>query len=218
MKVAILNGSENRTGTTAQVANWLLDLYRTQHQFAGEVISLADRSIQDCGFCGGCNTKPDPCALDDDVPQIIETLLASDVIVYAVPVHAFGMASVMQRFIERAGVGYLRFTRPLENKVGGVAVVGRRYSHEGVVSQLHLNMMLNKLILPGSGFPPTFRSELHPQFLDDLEAVEAATAMVARTAEIAATIKEKAMPQALTAAPVAGREVRGGGSPFVGSR
>ena len=212
MKVTILNGSENPGGTTSKVSNWLLGRYRTRHRFQGQVINLSEQTINPCGMCGGCNTNPSPCGVDDDVPQIVSAMRESDVIVYAVPVHAFGMASVMQRFIERAGVGYLRFERPLINKVGGVVVVGRRYSHESVVSQLYLNMMLNKIILPGSGFPPTFRSEHRPVFSDDVEAVEAAEAMVDRTVEVARALHQKlrsngsgsparSLPLAITAAP-----------------
>lgn len=192
MKVAVLNGSENASGNTATICRWLVDTYRQNFDIDGEIISLADYSIQECGFCGGCNTRPVPCGLEDDVRPIIDKLLASDIVIYAVPVHGFGMASVMQRFIERAGVGYLRFNRPLANKVGGVVVAGRRYSHEGVVAQLYLNILLNKMILPGSGFPVVFRTAEYPNVLDDTEGVAAANAMIARTAEIARLLEDTA--------------------------
>jgi multimeric flavodoxin WrbA len=192
VKVAIINGSENASGNTASICRWLVDTYRQKFDIDGEVISLADYSIQECGFCGGCNARPKPCGLEDDVRPIIDIMLASDIVIYAVPVHGFGMASVMQRFIERAGVGYLRFNRPLANKVGGVVVAGRRYSHEGVVAQLYLNILLNKMILPGSGFPVVFRNAEYPNFLDDTEGVAAANAMIVRTAEIAHLLRDPA--------------------------
>lgn len=185
MYVTIINGSENADGSTRAVADWLLDQYKAEHAFGGEVISLAEHSIAGCGTCGQCNTRSDPCEVDDDVRSIISRMLRANVIVYAAPVHGFGTAAVMQRFVERAGVGYLRFTRPLANKVGGIVVVGRRYSHESVLSQLQMNLLLNRMILPGSGYPVVFRSADYPNFRDDREAVSSARAMVTRTAEVA---------------------------------
>lgn len=85
-------------------------------------------------------------------------MIEADAIIYATPVHAFGLNSITQTFLERAGVGYLRFYRPLKNKLAGIIIVGRRYSHEQAWSQLALNIVLNKMILAGAGFPATVYS------------------------------------------------------------
>lgn len=39
-------------------------------------------------------------------------------------------------------------------------MVGRRYGHTAVFSQVVLNVLLNKMILVGSGFPPCFQTQL----------------------------------------------------------
>ncbi|MBY8854394.1 NAD(P)H-dependent oxidoreductase, partial [Saccharothrix sp. MB29] len=67
--------------------------------------------------------------------------------------HGFGTSALMQAFIERSGVGYLRFERPLTNKVAGVIVTGRRYAHTEVYNHLVTNVLLNRMVLIGSGFP-----------------------------------------------------------------
>jgi multimeric flavodoxin WrbA len=80
-------------------------------------------------------------------------------------VHGFGTASLMQTFIERAGVGYLRFDRPLSNKVAGIISVARRYSAGEVWAQLTVNALLNRMIIVGSGFP----AEVHALHVGDAE-------------------------------------------------
>jgi multimeric flavodoxin WrbA len=97
--------------------------------------------------------------MSDDIPKIVDQMLEADAIIYALPVHAFGINSLMQTFLERAGVGYLRFRRPLEGKLAAVIVTGRRYSHEMAWSQVALNIMLNKMILVGSGFPAVIKND-----------------------------------------------------------
>jgi multimeric flavodoxin WrbA len=89
----------------------------------------------------------------DDIPAVIDKMIAADGIIYAAPVHGFGTAALMQTFIERAGVGYLRFNRPLTNKVAGVITVARRYHAGQVWTQLTVNALLNRMIIVGSGFP-----------------------------------------------------------------
>lgn len=62
--------------------------------------------------------------------------------------------------------------RPLKDKVASVIVIGRRYGHTAVYSQIVLNIMLNKMILAGSGFPVLFMGMLG-QASEDIEALEA---------------------------------------------
>lgn len=97
--------------------------------------------------------------MKDDVHSIVQAMLDADGIIYAFPVHAFGVNSLMQTFLERAGVGYLRFERPLNGKLASVFVTGRRYSHELAWAQIVQNIMLNKMILVGSGFPAVIRND-----------------------------------------------------------
>jgi multimeric flavodoxin WrbA len=116
-------------------------------------------------------------------------MTAADGIVYVAPVHAFGLAHPMQIFLERAGVGYLRFRRPLANKVGGVVVVGRRYSHAQVHAQLVNNVLLNRMILVGSGYPVLFAGGAPGQALEDQEALAALTCLLDRMVSMIGLLK-----------------------------
>jgi len=183
-----LSGSERAEGNTDQILRYAAEVAEQRGaQFS--IISLRDYHIRPCGSCGECNYRQDPCETVDDMPVIIDTMLKADGIIYAVPVHGFGMGHLMQIFIERAGVGYLRFQRPLGNKVGGAIVTGRRYNHEHVHAQLVLNMLLNRMILVGSGFPAVVHGGKRNEAVGDSEGIDAVRRMVNRMIDMAVLLK-----------------------------
>ncbi|MCM3549812.1 oxidoreductase [Niallia circulans] len=158
MKILFLNGSLRRGGSTDGVVDFARQyLEKNYPEVQVETIYLCEKEIQICDSDYYCDTGI--CGIQDDVRGIVNIMKKADAIVYALPVHAFGANSLMQIFLERAGVGYLRFERPLEGKLASVIVTGRRYSHELVWSQIALNIMLNKMILVGSGFPAVVKSD-----------------------------------------------------------
>jgi len=156
-------------------------------------INLRDHVISPCSPCGDCNSRPVPCAVADDMPGIVEEMSRADGIVYATPVHGFGLAHLMQIFIERAGVGFLRFERPLANKVGGIIVTGRRYSEGSVHNQLVDNLLLNRMILVGSGFPALLSNTSPEPGLNDAEGVAALERMVHRMLDMVYLLKRHAI-------------------------
>jgi multimeric flavodoxin WrbA len=159
MKTLIINGSLRRQGSTEGVIDLATaHLNEMPHHNSVEVIHLCDEKITICDSCYECEDKK-VCWMEDSVAPIVKKMVASDCIIYASPVCAFGVNSLMQKFLERAGVGYLRFSRPLEWKLASIIVTGRRYSHEVAWGQIALNIMLNKMILVGSGFPPLIRND-----------------------------------------------------------
>lgn len=73
-----------------------------------------------------------------------------------------------------------------------VVVVGRRYSHESVYSQMILNLLLNRCILVGSGFPATFRSEMgSPE--KDVEALNSMRDGIYRMFELYQSLNDKTL-------------------------
>lgn len=184
----IICGSERANGNTEQVADYTATLMRALGCTAG-VIRLREHRIQPCGGCGECNLRSKPCDANDDMPSIVARLGPADGIVYAVPVHGYGMAHPMQIFIERAGVGYLRFERPLANKVAGAIVTGRRYAHEAVFNQLVNNILLNRMIVVGSGYPATVRGGTPGAAMQDREGLEAVRSLVVRMVGMSQLLK-----------------------------
>jgi multimeric flavodoxin WrbA len=157
MKLAVIVGSSRPCGVSARVVALV-------HRHLGdeatvEEVWLKDYRIDYCDADNACSTED--CALPDDVGQLVTRLSRADALLYVPVMHAYGLNSRFQAFLERMGYGFMRHRqRPLRDKLAAIAVVGRRYGHTAVFSQLVLNVLLNKMILIGSGFPPCFHSQL----------------------------------------------------------
>ena len=175
----IIAGSERSDGNTDQIAQYASNFLGEQHCTA-DIIYLRNYLIKPCGTCGECNTRTHPCEIADDMPSIISRMQKADAVVYAAPVHGYGLAHPMQVFIERAGVGYLRFERPLANKVAGAVVTGRRYAHEAVYHQLISNILLNRMILLGSGYPAVIHGGAPGTGMRDVEGLASLKSHISR--------------------------------------
>ncbi|WP_169944034.1 flavodoxin family protein [Microbispora sp. H11081] len=152
-RIVAINGSE-RDGNTVDVLLHAAEV-AAKRGVDFEAVDLRNIRMVACGPCGDCNDRVVRCVQTDDVAGVVDKMSAADGIIYAAPVHGFGTCSLMQTFLERAGVGYLRFDRPLRNKVAGVIALARRYSAGEVWAQLTANALLNRMIVVGSGFPAT---------------------------------------------------------------
>jgi multimeric flavodoxin WrbA len=154
-----LSGSLRRSGSTEGTLDACVEhLAQAFPEVDVEVVHLCELQIDLCDSCYECETKR-VCWMSDDVASVVRKMMTADGIIYAFPVHAFGVNSLMQAFLERAGVGYLRFSRPLENKPAGIIVTGRRYGHELAWAQVALNVMLNRMVLLGTGFPGVIKND-----------------------------------------------------------
>ena len=196
-KVLIITGSTRRLGITAYASELTKTLFE-EKGLSVKITHLCEANFSPCNSCGGsdesCNYREKPCEKQDDMPLIIKDMLDSDIIIYAAPVHAFGMAHLMQIFLERAGVGYLRFERPLANKLGGCIVTGRKYNLGQVNDQFINNMMLNRMIIPGSGFPALLHGDEVDKSINQTEEIVALEQMVKRLSEVYNILKENVLP------------------------
>jgi len=188
MKVLAINGSERPRGSTWLAVQQILE-HAKGRGCETEQIDLAEHRVIRCE-CGKCNSRPDPCPVEDDVGAVVARMVASDAVFLAAPVHGFGLSSLMQTFIERAGVGHLRFERPLTNRLGAAVVVGRRYGHLDVHAQLLHNLLLNRFIVVGSGFPVIIHSGGEQGVLSDTEGMDALHRNVDRVIDIGTALAE----------------------------
>ena len=182
MKILFLNGALRRKGSTEGAIDICVDHIKAKYPHADtQVVYLCEEEIVNCTSCYKCD-EDGKCYIEDSVFGIVQKMLDADAIIYAFPVNAFGLSSIMQRFLERAGVGYLRFKRPLRNKLSGAIITGRRYSHEIAWAQISLNIMLNEMILVGSGFCPFIKNDgkvLGSEIIDE-EGINSLIAMIDR--------------------------------------
>ncbi|MDP4107406.1 MAG: flavodoxin family protein [Bacillota bacterium] len=99
-KVLILSASPRKNGNS----EILCDQFMKGAEEAGnqvEKISLRDKNIHYCTGCGVCNTTHQ-CVQTDDMAEILEKMLAADVIVMATPVYFYTMNAQMKTLIDRA--------------------------------------------------------------------------------------------------------------------
>lgn len=185
-----IGGSERPAGNTDIALERAGELVRSRGA-RFEAIQLRDFDISPCSPCGDCNSRTTLCAVRDDTPAIVARMKAADGIIYATPVHGFGLAHLMQIFIEHVGVGHLRFERPLANKVGGAIITSRRYSDSHVYHQIVDNILLNRMILVGSGFPALMRNSSDVPGMFDTESTDALERMVHRMVDMVELLRER---------------------------
>ncbi len=184
-----LNGSERPDGNNTVALQHARELLDTRGVDL-EVVRLWDLDMTPCGPCGDCNFRDRPCEVQDDVAGVVDRMAAADGILYATSVHGFGTSPKMPAFIERSGTGYLRFDRRLTNKVGGVIVTGRRYSHVETHAHLLYNVLLNRMLVAGYGFPAVLFGDEAGEVLQDEEGMEMLDRMLHRMVDLMTVVRE----------------------------
>lgn len=99
-KVLILSSSPRRSGNS----DTLCDEFLRGAAEAGndtEKIFLQDKTIRYCTGCSVCSRDGKPCPQKDDAAEVIEKILAADVIVMATPVYFYTMSAQMKTLIDR---------------------------------------------------------------------------------------------------------------------
>ncbi len=106
-KVLILSGSPRKGGNS----DLLCDQFMLGAQAAGnpaEKIFLRDKKIDHCIACGACQDNGGQCVQQDDMAEILDKMIAADVIVMATPVYFYTMNGQMKTLIDRT---YARHTK-----------------------------------------------------------------------------------------------------------
>ncbi|MBS1370555.1 MAG: flavodoxin family protein [Lentisphaeria bacterium] len=99
-KVLILSSSPRRGGNSDLLCDRFLDGAKAAgHQ--AEKIFLAEKNIHYCIGCGACANATRPCIQKDDAAEILEKMVAADVIVLATPVYFYTMSAQLKTLIDR---------------------------------------------------------------------------------------------------------------------
>ena len=98
--VLILSSSPRRGGNSDLLCDqFLLGVKEAGHRV--EKVFLKDRKINYCTGCGTCFEGKKPCPQKDDMPGILDRMVAADVIVMATPVYFYTMCGQMKTLIDR---------------------------------------------------------------------------------------------------------------------
>jgi multimeric flavodoxin WrbA len=99
-KVLVLSASPRRGGNS----DLLCDQFMFGVEEAGnpaEKIFVRDKKINCCTGCGTCYNMGKSCPQEDDMAEVLEKMIAADVIVMATPVYFYTMNGQMKTLIDR---------------------------------------------------------------------------------------------------------------------
>lgn len=102
MKITVFNGSPRaKLGNTNVIVENFLEGAR-QAGAEAEQVYLAKYKINPCRGCKTCWEKtPGKCAQKDDMAELIEKVISSDVMGFATPVYADNVSGMLKNFIDR---------------------------------------------------------------------------------------------------------------------
>ena len=140
MKILVLNGSPKREHSdTLHITRAFLEgMSETACQDI-HIIHVIDKHIEYCTGCFSCMRNGGTCVHDDDMQEILEKILSSDLLIWSFPLYCYGMPAPLKALLER--------TLPLSSMA--MQKVGDRYEHVGQADFSHLRY----LMICGCGFP-----------------------------------------------------------------
>mgnify|MGYP002522510958 CR=1 FL=1 len=145
MKILVFNGSPKREKSdTLHITHAFLDGMQEAAPQEIQLIHVIDRQIAYCRGCFACKYNGGRCAIDDDMREILEQILSSDLLLFSFPLHSYGMPARLKNLVDRM--------LPLSSM--SMAEVNGRYVHVGQRVYSHLNF----LMICGCGFPNSQRN------------------------------------------------------------
>lgn len=140
MKILILNGSPKREKSdTLHITHAFLEGMNEVCSNETQTINIIDRHIEYCTGCFSCMRNGGSCIHNDDMRNILETILESDLLIFSYPLYCYGMPAPLKAMIDR--------TLPLSNMA--MQKIGERYEHVGQADYSHLKYIM----ICSCGFP-----------------------------------------------------------------
>jgi len=103
-RVLIISSSPRKGGNSDTLA----DEFARGAEAAGNAVDKIFVCDMDIGYCTGCGSCFDkkPCPQGDDMPGILEAMIAADVIAMATPIYFYGINAQMKTLIDRCCARY----------------------------------------------------------------------------------------------------------------
>ena len=140
MKILVLNGSPKRElSDTLHVTRAFLDGMQSAAPQEVHTIHVIDKHIEYCTGCFSCMRNGGICIHDDDMRDILNEILDSDLLIWSFPLYCYGMPAPLKALLDR--------TLPLSSMA--MRKVGERYEHVEQADFSHLRY----LMICGCGFP-----------------------------------------------------------------
>lgn len=188
MKILVLNGSPKcEKSDTMQITNAFIEGMNEKSKQNVHIINVIEKHIEFCRGCFACMRNGGTCQHKDDMRDILNEVLESDVLLLSFPLYAYGMPAPLKALIDR--------TLPLSSMT--MQKTGDRYEHVGQADFSKLKYIM----ICGCGFPNS-RHNFEPavaQFKLSFPDNEKRTII---------TVPESPMFNVLEAAPVTGPRLK----------
>ena len=130
MQITTLLGSAKKKGNTATVLGWIEEELKSMGHDV-ERIYLNNKSIRGCLGCDKCGENPDEiaCVQKDDAIDIMEQMIASDVVLFASPIYFWGFSAQIKAIFDRSYSLVTNYHKPghtslMQGKHIGLLVTG----------------------------------------------------------------------------------------------
>jgi multimeric flavodoxin WrbA len=99
MKILVLGGSPNKKGST-QI---LIDRFKQGAEEVGHTVTVLNAAYMNVHPCTGCIAcgYDGPCVNKDDMIQIRQAIMESEMLVFATPLYFFGISAQLKTVIDR---------------------------------------------------------------------------------------------------------------------
>ena len=126
MKILVLNGSPKRENSdTLHITRAFLEGMQAASPQDIHIIDVIDKHIEYCTGCFACKRNGGTCIHDDDMRDILNEILESDLLLFSFPLYCYGMPAPLKALLDR--------TMPLSSMA--MRKVGDRYEHVGQFKQ-----------------------------------------------------------------------------------
>ncbi|MFA6169692.1 MAG: flavodoxin family protein [Candidatus Margulisiibacteriota bacterium] len=166
-KILIISGSYKRNGNTATLIDWFREGAKE-----AEVVRAADLKpkIIGCSSCRKCQSlKEFKCVINDDVSQLLQKMIAADVIVFATPLYFFTASAPIVMILDRMFSLYHwdndedTFESPLKGKT--LVLMASAYEDVGLdalekpfkLTADYTKMKFKSLLVPNAGVSGTLK-------------------------------------------------------------
>lgn len=113
MNVLTLHGGARKKGNTAVATAIVEDELRNLgHEV--ESVFLFEKNFGGCLACGKCKKDPTrvACIQDDDATELLEKMVAADLVLFTSPLYFWGFAGPLKTFIDRTYSLYVDYHKP----------------------------------------------------------------------------------------------------------
>ena len=140
MKILVLNGSPKREHSDVMhLTRAFLDGMNEAAPQSVRVIHVTEKHIEYCTGCFTCMHNGGTCIHTDDMREILNEILKSDLLLLSFPLYCYGMPAPLKALLDR--------TLPLSSMA--MQKVGDRYVHVGQADVSRLKYVM----ISGCGFP-----------------------------------------------------------------